>query len=157
GFPGDPIDPRYYVGAYSHFDEAFRTRRVGRAAAPWCFGYARAEIPYAYRGRSFTAEEYLQRNPVTGLLIAKDETILFEHYQYGRTDRDRLYSGSMAKSVTGLLVGLAVADGSIRSVDDLAQSYVPELEGSEYGRTPLRDLLHMSSGVEFGEEAENNR
>ena len=46
--------------------------------------------------------DYLSRNPVTGLLIAKDDQILFEHYQYGRTDRDLLLSQSMVKSITGL-------------------------------------------------------
>ena len=63
----------------------------------------------------------------------------------------------MVKSITGLLVGLAIADGAIQSVDDLPEKYVPALKGSEYGRTPIRALLHMSSGVEFGEDRDNGR
>ena len=63
----------------------------------------------------------------------------------------------MVKSITGLLVGLAIADGAIKSVDDLPEQYVPGLKGSEYGRTPIRALLHMSSGVEFGEDRDNGR
>lgn len=100
--------------------------------------------------RSLTG--YLARYPATGLLIAKDERILFEHYQYGRTDGDRLLGQSMTKSITGLLVGCALGDGALRSIDDVPETYVPEFKGSEYGRTPLRALLHMSSGVDFGEE-----
>jgi CubicO group peptidase (beta-lactamase class C family) len=57
----------------------------------------------------------------------------------------------MAKTVTAMLVGIAVAEGRIRSVDDAAAAYVPALEGTEYGRTRLRDLLQMSSGVRFTE------
>ena len=55
----------------------------------------------------------------------------------------------MAKTVTSMLIGIAIAEGRIRSVDDLPTAYVPELAGTEYGRTPLRHLLQMSSGVRF--------
>ena len=63
----------------------------------------------------------------------------------------------MVKSIVGILVGLAIADGAIKSVDDTAESYVPGFKGSEYGRTPIYDLLHMSSGVDFGEQREGGR
>src|SRR5947208_1178115 len=58
----------------------------------------------------------------------------------------------MAKSVTSMLVGIAIAEGRIRSVDAPAAVYVPALAGTEYGRTSLRHLLQMSSGVRFVEE-----
>jgi CubicO group peptidase (beta-lactamase class C family) len=64
-------------------------------------------------------------------LIAQDDQILFEHYQYGRTDRDRLISQSMAKSITAMLVGIAIGQGAINSVDDLAEKYVPDLSPRE--------------------------
>ena len=152
--PGNPLEPKYRVGAFSHTDELFSTRRIARAATPWSFKRAGAEATEPLRER---VAGYLARNAVTGLLIAKDDRILFEHYQYGRTDRDRLISQSMAKSFTGLLAGLAIADGAIKSVDDTAETYVPGLKGTEYGATPLRALLHMSSGVDFGEEKDNGR
>jgi CubicO group peptidase (beta-lactamase class C family) len=57
----------------------------------------------------------------------------------------------MAKTVTAMLMGIAIAEGRIRSVDDLAAAYVPALADTEYGRTPLRHLLEMSSGVRFVE------
>ena len=55
----------------------------------------------------------------------------------------------MAKTVTAMLVGIAIDEGRIRSVDDPASAYVPALAGTEYGRTSLRHLLQMSSGVRF--------
>ena len=157
GHPGEPTDVKYRVGLYSHFDEAYPVHRVGHSAAPWCFAYDHAAINYRYKGHSYSLEDYLNRRPVTGLLVAKDRTVLAEHYQYGRTDRDRLFSGSMAKTITGLLVGIAIQDGVIQSVDDPAGRYVAGFAGTEYGRTPIRDLLHMSSGVLFGEDADNDR
>src|SRR3979411_2855481 len=99
----------------------------------------------------------MSRNPAAGPLVAKDDQIIFEHYQYGRTDRDRFVSQSMVKSITGLLIGIAIAAGAIKSVDENDETYVSGLQGSEYGRTRIRDLLHMSSGVDFGEESDDGR
>ncbi len=154
---GNPFSPKYRVGGFSHIDEIFWTRRVARAPAPWNFKRVPADIRYRFRGNASSIEEYLARNPVTGLLIAKDDQILCEHYQYGRTDRDRLVSQSMVKSIAGLLVGIAIADGAIKSVDDTPDMYVPGFKGSEYGKTPIRALLHMASGVEFGEQQDHDR
>jgi hypothetical protein len=50
-----------------------------------------------------------------------------------------------------------LGEGAIKSVEDLAEKYVPGFKGSEYGKTPIRDLLHMSSGVEFGETKNGQR
>jgi CubicO group peptidase (beta-lactamase class C family) len=62
------------------------------------------------------------------------------------------FSQSMARTLTGLLVGIAVSEGAIHSIDDTAATYVPEMAGTEYGATPLSALLHMSSGVAFREQ-----
>jgi CubicO group peptidase (beta-lactamase class C family) len=152
--PGNPLQPKYRVGAFSHYAELFPTRLVKRAATPWQFTRAPAAVTDPFRAR---VNDYLSRQPVTGLLIAKDDQILFEHYQYGRTDRDLLLSQSMVKSITGLLIGIAIGDGAIKSVDDTVETYVPDLKGTEYGATPLRALLHMSSGVDFGEDRDQGR
>jgi CubicO group peptidase (beta-lactamase class C family) len=154
---GNPYPPEYRVGGFSHLDEVLPTRRVARSDSPWAFKRAAADIRYQFHGKSSSLADYLARNAVTGLLIAKDDTILYEHYQYGRTDRDRLVSQSMVKSITGLLVGIAIADGAIKSVDDTPEMYVAGFRDSEYGKTPIRDLLHMSSGVEFGEDEDDGR
>jgi len=154
---GNPWEPKYRVGAFTHLDEIYATRRIERAATPWMFKCASAEIHYEFRGNRFSLLDYMARNPVTGLLIAKDDRILFERYQYGCSDRDRFVSQSMVKSITGLLLGIAVSEGAIKSVDDVAEAYVPGFNGSEYGRTPIRDLLHMSSGVDFGEGRDGGR
>src|SRR2546421_5486109 len=104
--PLNPTKPKYRVGAFSHLDAIFKTREIARAAAPWHFKRSPLDIQYSYGGTSSSLADYLARNPVTGLLIAKDDQILFEHYQYGRTDRDRMASQSMAKSIVGVLIGV---------------------------------------------------
>jgi CubicO group peptidase (beta-lactamase class C family) len=141
------------VGSYSHYDRIWPFHTVAKAATESLLRRAPQDIAvtYTFRGASHTLDDYLAHNPVTGLVIARDDTILFEHYQYARTGQDRMLSQSMAKTIVGMLIGVAIGEGRIHSVDDLAQSYVPELAGSEFGQTSLRALLHMASGVAFRE------
>ena len=88
-------------------------------------------ISYTYNGQRQTIDQYLDKHPVTGLLIAKGDSILV---------------------VVALLIGIAVSEGAVRSIDERAEAYVPELKGTEYGRTPIKALLQMSSGVAFRED-----
>jgi CubicO group peptidase (beta-lactamase class C family) len=141
------------VGSHSHLDEIFPGRLVHRAEAASRLARApEPRITWRLEGEERSLDAYLARQPATGLLIARGDTILVERYQYARTDRDRFTSWSMAKTVTSMLIGIAIAEGFIRSVDDPAAAYVPELAGTEYGRTSLRHLLQMSSGVRFRED-----
>ncbi|WP_245481506.1 serine hydrolase [Bradyrhizobium sp. LVM 105] len=140
------------VGVYSHFDELYKSRAIGRATVPWQFKRApEPSIAYHFDNQRLSIADYLKRNPVTGLLIARDDTILYEHYQYARTDHHRFVSQSMAKTLVAMLVGIAVSEGRIKSIDDPVSTYVPGLAGTEYGNTSIRALLNMSSGVEFSE------
>ena len=141
------------VGSHSHLDEIFPSRLIRKAPVPSrLVRIAEPRITYELGGVSLTLDDYVARTPTTGLLVARENAILVERYQYGRTDRHRFASTSMAKTVTAMLVGIAIAEGRIRSIDDLAATYVRELAGTEYGRTSLRHLLQMSSGVRYSEE-----
>ena len=161
GYPGPPYEyppgsrQDFLIGTHSHFDKLHAMRTVQKPGTPSVLKRAAEEIVpvYHYDGRQKQISDYLDTHPVTGLLIARGDTILFEHYRYARTDQDRLLSNSMAKTITGLLVGIAISEGAIRSIDDTAAIYVPELEGTAYGAIPLRALLHMSSGVAFRERS----
>jgi CubicO group peptidase (beta-lactamase class C family) len=150
--------PAYSVDAFSRMDDIFNARVVPRAATPRPWQRAAAEPAVQYQippfrgsGRA-TLDGYLARNPTTGLLVAVEDTIHVERYQYARSEAHRMLSFSMAKTICALLIGLAVQDGAIASIEDPAEKYVPALAGSEYGRTPIRHLLTMSSGVRFRED-----
>jgi CubicO group peptidase (beta-lactamase class C family) len=147
-------ETRCRVGALSRYDTLFPARTIAAPKQPVPLARASSEpvIRYGFSGLELTLDDYLNRQPVTGLLIAKDNTILVERYQYGRTDTDRLASFSLAKTVVALLIGIALKEGAIRSVDDLAETYVPGLKDTEYGRTPIKALLLMASGVAFLED-----
>jgi CubicO group peptidase (beta-lactamase class C family) len=145
----------YRVGSWSAMDKVsgIRTRAVGKPAQaqPLERMASPPAIKYRYRNLSYTLDEYLERQRATGLLILKDGKIVAERYRYGRTEDARFLSFSMAKSVTSLLVGVAHSKGAIASLDDPAQKYARDLEGSPYGAVTVRQLLRMSSGLTFTE------
>jgi hypothetical protein len=149
-------EKKYMVGDFSHFDKLIPAHAVASAQQVWQFHRTDTppEITYFHAGSRYSLQDYLAHLPITGLLIAKDDQILFEGYQYGRTDRDQLTSQSMAKTITAMLIGLAISEGAVASVNDAAAKYVPELKDSDYGKAPIRDLLHMSSGMACEEDVE---
>ncbi len=151
--PETRIDQRTIIGSYSHYDQIRPSRSVPAAPQPSKLARAPQELQlsYQFQGKGQTMDSYLERNPATGLLVLAEHTILYEHYRYARTDKDRFTSQSMAKTMVAMLVGIAVSEGAIGSLDDLVSKYLPELADNEVGRTPLRALLSMTSGVHFHE------
>jgi hypothetical protein len=87
---GNPWPAEYRVGAFSHLDAIYETRRIAHSASPWAFVRAAASSWPGLEQEAVSWSQYMTRHPVTGLLIAKDGLILFEGYQYGRTDAERL-------------------------------------------------------------------
>lgn len=131
---------------------ARRTVKRGPHTTPLARASVETSFTYEHEGRRLDVNDYLGRQRVTGLLVIKDDAVVLERYQYGRGPATRFLSASMAKSVIGVLIGIALEEGHIRSLDDLAQVYVPALAGNPYGETSIRDLLQMSSGVRFSEQ-----
>ena len=147
------IETRCLVGLVSRRDEAWPSRKVPKGASVRALARAAEEPPFRYRWRGVegTLDDYLASHRTTGLLILKGDTILAERYQYDRNASHRMTSMSMAKTVVAMLVGIALEEGTIKSLDDTAERYVPQLAGTQYGGTALRHLLSMSSGVAFSE------
>jgi CubicO group peptidase (beta-lactamase class C family) len=146
-------DERVRVGSFSHLDRILPHNTLRKSAAPSTLGPPRRPraISYKFQKRTLTLSDFLDRQRITGLLILKDGQVLAEHYQYDRNAGHRFVSHSMAKSITSLAIGFALAEKKIRSLDDTVATYVPRLAGSAYGETTIRNLLRMSSGVKFSE------
>src|SRR5262249_21573927 len=139
------------VGSYSRWDTLVPVHEIATSpdAAPLSRAVREPTIRFMLGGASRSLDDYLDQNPIAVFLIARDDLILVDRYQYDRRDNDRLQSMSMAKTITALLIGIAVREGHIRSIDDTADTYVSALVGSEFGRTPIKALLQMSSGIRF--------
>ncbi|HUN68600.1 MAG TPA: serine hydrolase [Burkholderiales bacterium] len=141
-----PTEQRCLVGMLSHYDQIVPAHKVAKGGA------ARELKRAAKEADGVDLDAFLANNRNTGLLLLKGDTILAERYQYDRKPEDRFQSFSMAKTVVGMLIGIAISEGRISSVDDRAEQYVPALKGQPYGETRLRHLLTMSSGVRFRED-----
>ena len=146
------------VDSFSRLDEIFSASVSPTSAPVQAWRRQAPELTLTYQGAAAlgggtkTLNDYFDRNPTTAMLIAQGDTLLLERYQYARQPEQRFTSFSMSKTIIAMLIGVALNEGRIRSLDDLAQVYAPALQGTEYGNTPLRHLLTMSSGVEFREE-----
>lgn len=100
-------------------------------------------------------DAYFASQHLAAMVILQDGRIRYEHYGLGFTDAGRWTSFSVAKSFTSTLVGAAIRDGSIGSLDDKVSQYIPDLRGSAYDDVSVRQLLTMSSGVRWNEDYED--
>jgi CubicO group peptidase (beta-lactamase class C family) len=110
------------------------------------------EPTFAYQGKTWTTDEYMKAYKVSGILVLKDGQVVLEKYGLGRKNTDRWTSFSVAKSVTSTLVGAAIQDGKIKSLNSPVTDYIPELKGSAYEGVTVRQMLMMSSGVKWNED-----
>lgn len=102
-----------------------------------------------------SVDDFMARNRVAGLLVIKNGEIVLERYSFGETSSDRWTSYSVAKSVTSTLVGAAIQDGKIKSLDDPITKYIPDMKGSVYDGVTVRNLITMRSGVKWNENYED--
>lgn len=102
-------------------------------------------------GSDFDA--FLRTNDTLAFLVVQDDRLVYERYFEGSDRETRQTSFSVAKSFLSTLVGIAIAEGAIDSVDDAVTDYVPELteRDERFERITLRDLLTMSSGLRYEE------
>jgi CubicO group peptidase (beta-lactamase class C family) len=94
---------------------------------------------------------FLSKTGTTAFLVIKDDSILYEKYFNGYKRDSVNTSFSMAKSFTSALVGAAIGDGSIQSVEDPIIKYIPELKGKGLDGVTIRNLLMMASGIRYRE------
>ncbi|MBM4212868.1 MAG: serine hydrolase [Gammaproteobacteria bacterium] len=100
-------------------------------------------------------DDYMARQNTAGLVIVQDGKIRLERYGLGFDAQGRWTSFSVAKSFTSTLVGAAIQDGYILSLEDKVSRYIPDLRGSVYDAVTVRQLLTMSSGIRWNEDYED--
>jgi CubicO group peptidase (beta-lactamase class C family) len=102
-----------------------------------------------------SVETYMEQQRTAGLVIIQDGKIRLEKYGLEFSAQGRWTSFSVAKSFTSTLVGAAIEDGYIKSINDSVSDYIPDLKGSAYDDVTIRQLLTMSSGVKWNEDYED--
>jgi CubicO group peptidase (beta-lactamase class C family) len=99
-----------------------------------------------------TLDSYMAEHRVAGVMVLQHGKVRLERYGLGVTPSTRWTSFSVAKSFTSTLVGAALRDGSIHSLDDKVTRYIPELAAGAYRDVTVRQLLTMTSGVRWNED-----
>ena len=149
------LTPDLAVQTFRNIDRLFPTRTVTHGARALPLPPAErplANVKFSSKGRPWDLYDYLAVNRVAGLLVLKDGRTALELYQYGNSERTRWMSMSVAKSITSTLIGVALKQGLIGSLEDSVTRYVPRLVGSAYDGVSVRDILTMSSGVRWNEQ-----
>ncbi|MFT4955085.1 MAG: CubicO group peptidase (beta-lactamase class C family) [Brevundimonas sp.] len=97
-------------------------------------------------------DAFMETEKVAGLLVLQDGRVRLERYGLGFGPDGRWTSFSVAKSLTSTLVGAAIADDHIESLQTPITRYLPELAGGAYDGVTVRQLLTMTSGVAWNED-----
>lgn len=107
---------------------------------------------YVADGSEHDVASFMDRNLITGLLVIRHGKVVLERYGLGLDEHDRWSTMSTVKSMTAMLVGAAVRDGAIASIDDPLTRYLPALRDSAYQGVTLRHVMTMSSGTRWNED-----
>ncbi|CAN5428943.1 serine hydrolase [soil metagenome] len=152
------LTPNLTASTLRNVDRLFPTRTIVPSAHPKAFQPAEKQlkqVKFTVGDRTYDLFDFLAVNRVSGMVILKDGKVAFETYQLGNTASTRWTSMSVAKSVTSTLIGAALKDGHIKSLDEPVTKYVPRLKDSAYEGVTIRDVLMMSSGTKWDETYTN--
>ncbi|MEL6541089.1 MAG: serine hydrolase [Pseudomonadota bacterium] len=156
--PPPEVDPAELQVLF--WDDATRTKRF-REMEKWFAGH---EVPAAtttsemVKGEALPAalvdeiNATMAKTNAAGVMVWHKGKVRFEGYGLGFGPEQRWTSFSVAKSFTSTLLGAAIADGFIGSLEDPVTQYIPELEGSAYQGVTVKQLATMTSGVAWNED-----
>ena len=144
---------------FQHTPEIQPTVTIQGSAAP--FEFAKEENialadGFQFEGSFYPTEPFLQDTKTSALLVIQNDVIRYENYFFGGDEATVFSSNSMGKSFVSALMGFAVADGFIDSVNDPLGKYIPEFVGTDLENIPIKACLQMASGIDFDEDTDMN-
>jgi len=147
------LDNNVSALAFREMDQLFTTRSVARSGPVWELPRTdhAMDFSYSWQGSSYSAEDFLERTYTNALLVMKNGRIVTEIYRNNSTPQSRFIGWSMTKSITSVLIGCAMEDGYIDSLNTAISHYLPELIGGGYEDVSIRHVMQMRSGVDYEE------
>ncbi len=142
------------VDNFRNMSSFINYREVHKGEDTFEFEKSLKDLPetFEYKGQSVNIRELLDRTGTTGFIVIKNDQIVFEKYYRGNTASSLNISWSVGKSFVSALMGIAIEEGYIKSIDDKVSDYAPELKISGYNGVSIKNVLQMSSGVRFDED-----
>ena len=141
--------------AFRRIEDLYPTRAIEAGEHPLALDADPRDfssLRYAVDGTAYALDDFLEMRESRALLIWQDGKVLLEYYAAEHDEDTRWVSFSVAKSVTSMLIGAAIQDGYIESVDEPVTHYVPRFRGTQYEGVTLRHVLQMASGVQWNED-----
>lgn len=140
------------IDDFSHYPG----RTLQPADSPYRFAESETELPITADGMADFGSggdlaAFLQANDTIAFLVVRNEAIIYERYYQGHSESLISQSFSVSKSVTSALIGMAIDDGLIQSVNQPVTDYVPELTDEGFDMVTLEHLLTMTSGSSYQE------
>lgn len=147
---------RFFVYNFADINDhkIFPKRELPASETPFHFYQSKKEIKpksVTINEKTYSFEDYLKQNETVAFLIIRNDSILYEEYFDGYEQHSIVPSFSMAKSVTSMLIGKAIEDGLIQSVQNPVINYIPELKNKGFEDLKIEHLLQMTSGIKFNE------
>ena len=153
------LPPELQINTFRNIQRLFPTRVVerGDTSSPFvnALDYAATnplgDFTFIHQGTTYDLSAVLSLNRVAALMIVRDDDVQVEQYYLGNTESTRWMSMSIAKTITVLLIGAAIQDGYIDSLEDPVTQYLPELVGTVYDGVTVEQIIAMTSGVDWNE------
>ena len=144
----------FYNFADINDHKKFQSRPLTANSSPFNFQTTNeGKFPKAINGVPF--DKYLDDNKTVAFLIIRNDTIQYEKYFKGYDKESIVPSFSMAKSVISILIGCAIDEGLIKSVDEPITNYIHELKKNGFDKVTIKHLLQMTAGIKFNESYVN--
>lgn len=143
---------RFVIYNFADIDdfEIFDSRTIAKDSSSFYFLTNNKNIEIK-NINGITFEKYLENNHTVAFLIIRNDSILYEKYFDEYQKESIVASFSMAKSITSILIGCAIDDHLIQSVDEPITTYIPELKANNFDKVTIKHLLQMTSGLDFNE------
>jgi CubicO group peptidase (beta-lactamase class C family) len=149
-----------YVGEpqhenFPHMEDQFPTRHMAASKVPFKFPEGTpTALPdeFQFAGQAQSTSQFIEDTDTSAILVLKDGVVRYEEYFLTGGRDVRWISWSMSKSFVSALIGIAVDEGQIGSIDEPITRYVPKLVDSAYDKVSIKDVLQMSSGARWNED-----
>lgn len=150
------FEPKEISYNFRNIKNIFNTRTVPKPDVSFHFPLAAHTFTlpetFNFGDSVLNTKDYLDYTLTDAVLIIRHDSILHESYSNGFTAEDHHISWSMSKSVISALIGIAVQEGKIKSIEQTVTEYLPDFAGTGYDGVRIKDVLQMSSGVGFNED-----
>ena len=149
------LTPEKQLEYYQNVDHLLSTNNIASGKKKYHLVKALTDFSgfsFRYNDTIRTLNDFIKQTNVVGIIVIRNDSILFEQYNQDIRPETKWINFSVAKSVTSLLYGAALKDGYIKSLDENVSQFIPELKGGVYDSVSLHNLLQMSSGVAWNDD-----